>query len=781
MSGCSGLTSCGMCLWDATVVVEDHERDLECHWCITTSTCVPSQTAGSCQNLLFSNETHSVCPELQCHLAPVAFNVYACLSPALVLFWFNVALLVYCILLLLWIRAVGQKPWAVPGLRSTAKRRWEGISLAPSAPSNDLEEAFDHLDDDIDAEYTEVLSTPGSSSKKECRHCKKGSECGWCTMTRVAFLPLLLTCTTGVTNIVTTLLFSLKPSFYIPYMSATLLLVVITHVAFFGKFLYPLLKGNASWDPAYIRMAFMLRGRRIDSVFSRHKEGDMSEDEHNDTLKERKGIVPYLSQFPSFFGGLYDMVYGPDANQAEDGTPADPPAPPVETPPIAPIGTSSSSVPSCMTVEVPEVALAAPSAGTPQPQNLELSTSSVTLQVPVQTGTNPLGSSRNTPSPMGTPLGGEHGAAPSRRNSAYALETRDSRHLIMAENMADMVEAESDGVPLLLESQDDSLARKLQSLDPALRQCLLDLLSAEEEVENERVVWCCVPAFKHLLLHDMMFLHTCATIVLSSILFFSIASDSDLRVYKIIGPTNLHVVGVLAVVIPCLIVAMFVASCQRAYFMTTHNVMTLCKGLWGITAAVQSNQDIGCGLVSRYQEFGVHFSAFSWRQPIGQKRRMPALPLSEFACINNPSDMKTLIQKVRRFCPPFSSSIWKGSTQELAQEWRLHMALVYSALLLCCTTFHYTEAVPVNILVLAFVCCASFCVAVFSKGLRHHFTRNTPLDTSRSKSKWHKPRWVVMEVDAEEPFSQLPATEEVLDSLARTARKEHHRLRRGQE
>ena len=743
-----------MCLWDATVVVADGYNDLECHWCLSSNECVPSDDIGNCPppGLGLSNESHSICPELQCHLAPIAFNVYACLPSYVTLFWFNVALLIWCIILFLWVRAIGQKPWSVQGLCGTARMRWEGNEITPQANTQDLEEAFDHVDEGFDAEYTEVLSTATglSQAKNECRHCKKGRECDWCNMTRIAFLPLLMTATTAISNMFATLLFSLRINFFIPYMCTTLLLGVLSHVVFYVKFLRPLNKGNSVWDPLYIRLAFMLRGRRIESVFARHREGDSSEDENAQTLRMRKGSIPYLAQMPSFFGGLYDRVSAavatsPTQQDAEAREALGEDVPDAAT--TASDGHSTASpheanaASSSAAAQADDQVLCTPPA--PQPQ---ASSSSAALRPPIPLR-NPLNAAVTAGISTKPPLASAGSMAMlSRRSNSMGfgsnVQLRDSRQAIVEENMQDMTAITSAEVPLLVESENDPLVATMQNMDAVLKARLLQALSSEEDVENEKVVWASTPLKKHLIMHDITFLHLCATIVVSSALFFSIASDPQLKVYKIIGAANLHVVGVLAVIIPAVLVALFVRSCDRMYIVTTHNVVTLSKGFVGVNIAVHANQDIRCGLVSRYKEFGMNFAAFSWRQPSGaEKRRMPALPFSEFSCINNGADMKNLLDKVRRFCPPLSGGVWKGSTEEMAQEWRLLMALAYGTFLMCCTTFHYTNVVPVHILILTFVCCASFCVAIFSKGLRSHFTLNTPFDTSRRSSKWHKPTW----------------------------------------
>eukprot|EP00754_Rhynchopus_humris_P034437 Rhum_TRINITY_DN15766_c0_g1::Rhum_TRINITY_DN15766_c0_g1_i1::g.162069::m.162069 len=810
MSGCNELTACGMCLWDATIVQAEHEVDLECHWCQTTQRCESGIEALTCPQLISGNASHTACPELGCHLAPVSFNVYACRPEVLAAFWVHVSIFAVCMVAVLWVRALSQKPWTVPGLQATARRSWARAAVTPSVhgqDSSDLGEALDVEERELQGTYTEVFAGSGAwgegarGSTKSCPHCADAEgECGWCRLSRIAFLPVLICTTTVTSNMLVILLFSLRSSFFRLYLLLTAVMTGLCLLWFHYTYVRAATATNRpAWDPYYLRLSLLLRGRAIRAVFARHSgDGGPDDDEAGagGAASDRKGSIAYLTQMPSFFGDMYSglssMVYGSgfgtpkrgagggDAGKNAAGHHAhgagaggsaarDHDRPGVweegeALPPDVTVTARVSLANEDSAATSPSTA-PGPSSSVPAAQQASSSSSTSSSSSSAAASSSSNAFARRTEAAGMRPHPLRPGNDRMRQSSLGGNLIQDSRHLVYAEQADRMLRRSGDcGVPLLVEKDDDPLLGVVDGVSPVFQQALLSGLNNEVGVEDERVVWCEVPSVRKLLIHDMIFLHICATVMFSSGLFFSLATGPDLKVYKIIGPARLHIVGVLVVIVPLVLLAFHVASCRRVYVMTTHNVVTLYHSCFGVTRCAQPNFDINCGLVSVYEEFGIVLTAFSWRQPGGSRRKMPALPFSQFQCV---ADVGLLLSKVEAFCPPFSAAVWRNQTEERAMEWRLHMALTYGALLMCCTTFHYTHAVPMKVLALGFLTCFSLTVAVFAKGLRHHFTFNKAVDTASQKkdSIWHQERWQAKRV--EEENEGLPSTEAVLDSLAK--------------
>ncbi|KAJ9468500.1 hypothetical protein DIPPA_27524 [Diplonema papillatum] len=792
---CEVLTACGECLWDASRV-ESHVVGLECLWCLDTSTCVPNGTEVGCEDIVMTDSSRFDCPELQCHLAPISFNVYICDPMVMAGFWLNIIILVFCIAYCFWAKTIGERPWALQGLMNLAKHHWASTVEDPAdidtQERTSFENTVDRFDQTVDSLATDRVF---AINLDRCSDCTDKQECGWCTVVRVAFLPVLLSATTCVSTIIATLLFSLKTTFFIPYTLITSAIAVLSFVAF-ASYVRRVGQSGLSWDPYYLRLAWILRGRHISAVFKEQGAGADVEEE----VFEGKGAIRSLPQFPSFFGDLYDKVSsprgGPKGAKVERGVS---PMPPAGADADADDGKNRSNSDAAAAGADDPGRSADHSAGAKDSDGRNNNDSS---GANTTTGSNSRGASNNHTSQANISSGTRSQSAeirksPSRpratssdsidpvdledsfaspfprlpRSASEQAETeigslwnRD-RENIVAQVVQTMVQI-NDLIPILAESLDDPLIERVRGLDDKFRNKLQAILTDNtlgEEHEEELIVWCHKPPVLHVLLQEMTFLHSTATAVVVAILFFLSASDEDLSFQNIVGAGNLYAIGAIILTSSLVIIALFFVSSDKVYVLTTHNVITMCNGLSDVHVIVEPNIDVTCGMVCTYTEFGVTQAAFSWRQPRGANRRMAAPISSEFTCLTETA-VEQLVNKVKKFCPPLNGKVWDGWKAELLSEWRLHMALTYGALLLSVTTFHY-QTVPADILLLWTLCCASFCIAVFARGMRHHLSTYEFFDAKQKRSKWQKPRWRTKRVE-QRRASHRPGTEALLDSLA---------------
>eukprot|EP01059_Diplonema_ambulator_P019187 TRINITY_DN3202_c0_g2_i1.p1 TRINITY_DN3202_c0_g2~~TRINITY_DN3202_c0_g2_i1.p1 ORF type:complete len:700 (+),score=193.07 TRINITY_DN3202_c0_g2_i1:31-2130(+) len=682
MGGCDQLATCGMCLWDASVVEAGHILDYACQWCLEKGKCVSNATAEAegCTTVLDTvvhNSHRGQCPDLQCHLAPISFNVYVCEGVVIGAFWMNVAILMCCIGFIFWVKTIGQHPWKFQGLTNVARSRWQGMHT----DVDDLE--LGAMQSSTGSrESVEQRSTTTNRQEKSCYACTANQECDWCSTARIAFLPVLISTVTCIANILATILFSLRRNFFEPYTLTTSSIAVFTMLAF----VYHISRLNGpTWDPYYLRLTVLLKGRSVAQVFPIYHQGHIPQ-EPPEPATPRRGAIEYLNQFPSFFGELYNRVAGVTEPQPQPTGQPDEGA--YEKAREKPKSTSSQRV------ETPR---------TPLP-------------------------------PECSPIEAEEEETPLIRVSEPVLMLVDNRH--------------------------DPLVSIVKSLEPRLMNKLKSVLEENEDDEEEAVVWCYRPSIVDLVMHDVLFFHIMGTVMAGSTLFFLIASDPDLPLTKIVGRTNLYVIGCVVLASACTLVSLFIISCSRVYVLTTHHILTLYYGLWNVTATVQHKSDVKCAMVFTYYECGKKQIVFSWRQPAGPDRRMKAPACAQFPCIKKPED---LIKKLLRFCPPVDDRVWRDTKGILLNEWRVYMAFFYGLLLLSITSFHY-KTVPTNILILGTVCCGSACVGVFMRGMRYHNASYRPVVSKAKKSKHRKPLWVPREVEQAREITHT--TEEVLESIA---------------
>eukprot|EP01060_Flectonema_neradi_P033347 TRINITY_DN5583_c0_g1_i2.p1 TRINITY_DN5583_c0_g1~~TRINITY_DN5583_c0_g1_i2.p1 ORF type:complete len:753 (+),score=81.38 TRINITY_DN5583_c0_g1_i2:75-2333(+) len=719
---CSELGSCGTCLWDASNIHTSNSSEGEsCIWCADTSLCLPH--GSECLNTLNTSSVRWNCPDLQCLLARVSFNVYVC--EVELVFWVSVMLVLLNILYLMWVSAVAQKPWRVPGLGNTARMTWLNLRA-------DIEE-------DLVSNENDEVQIPPEAAELKCPRCSEYKECPGCFLTRLTFLPSLISLTTSASNIISALFFSLRSHFYIPYYIVTNLvgIILFVFVAMYVRATEPSLGGQ--WDPYLLRLAWLLRGRPYPVVFPHHLNLNSTAKHEEPATQKRKGTIVTLPQFPSLFSNLYDRVKSPATR---------------ESPVNENEKTNEKESPEDQdddTTSVKTVEQKADDAEEAQPSQTE------------QAG-------------EGEERGGEEARGEDELELVQVGEGEESeseeselvwdldQNFIVAEEVQDMIHIDT-AVPLLAVSDSDPVVDIVKNLPPIFQASIISFIkenvrSGENEAE-ERVVWAESPQVSEVIQHELMFLHMMITITTSSALFFLMAHDGELPVTIMVGGVGLTISGCVLLIGGLVTIATHLASCKRVYVMTTHNLITVYSGIWSPTIASTPNADVSCAYTCTYSEFGSQRTVLSWKQQAGTGRRMDAPPFHQFPCIKR---VNSLVNKIKRFCPPLTSRNVVGS-DELLGEWRILMSMVYILLLLSITTTHY-NTVPANILALFVTCSASACCAGFMKGIRHHLTDFESITnySKKVKSKWHRPRWRAKEI-RHNPQRTRPVTEDVLDSL----------------
>ena len=695
---CGQLESCGTCLWDASGIrtnSSSHMSEESCIWCEDSSACMPH--GSECNNILNASSVRWECPDLQCLLARVSFNVYVC--EVELVFWVSVILVLFNILYLLWVRAVVQKPWKIPGQGNTARMRWLNLSA-------DIEE--DLVSNDDDGPHTMSYNSTFTAELK-CPRCTEFRECRGCFLTRLTFLPSLICLTTSASNIISALFFSLRSHFYVPYYIVTNLIGIILFicVGFYTRTIEPALGGK--WDPYLLRFAWLLRGRPYAAVFPNHFDPNSTFKKVDEPgPQKRKGTIGSLPQFPSLF---YDRVKSPNGVKQES------PTGDVKTEAEAEQQQEDKiSEESKTELEQLEATTSTQPSQPPQTvqhereEDLEL----------VQVGNEDLDS----------------------ESESLGVVWDLDQNFIVAEEVQDMVQIDT-AVPLLAANEVDPVVDVVKNLSPLFQVSIIsfikaNVLSGENECE-ERVVWAESPKVFDVICHEQMFLHMMITITSSSALFFLMAHDEELPVTIMVGSIGLIITGCILLIGGLTTIASHLSSCKRVYVMTTHNLITVYSGIWSPTLASTPNADVSCAYTCTYKEFGSQRIVLSWKQQAGVHRRMDAPPFHEFPCIEK---LDSLVNKIKRFCPPLSVRNVIGA-DELLGEWRILMSMVYIVLLLSITTTHY-NTVPTNILALFVICSASACCAGFMKGIRHHLTDFESITnfSKKTKSKWHRPRWI---------------------------------------
>ena len=670
---CALFSSCAECVFDATVGIMTEY--LNCTWCPTTSTCVPTMdtfnTSLMCPQAQYQGNGGQ-CPEMKCVAAEDWTNVYFCRPATRAYLALSFLLLIIsAFYYFFWLRTILQKPWVYPGIHQavdehvnngkgaaflaelrTDERATDNVMV--SSPSLNRKRANSSNSMARDATFDDAASfataTEADDNRKiECQICKIRTKtggdvvCFWCDVTRLAWLPLVVSVTVAGFVIFCIFLAGLKPWFADLYYAVVLFLGYGSYAAILYVVMVhrvPVVGDREERLSTFTQLGIVLRGRQLLKVFPQLEA--WTADELN--VLEAESEVPAEHQKVQ----VEEFEMAPPAVRIE-----------VTDPDLRTAVAEAIEKQDTKTSVVPDDDAEAPP---------------VQISALTQSFANP----------------------GSNLRVGFAAET---------------VPAEASYVA-------DKEAQDTKPIPPLLRA---------ELKSNEELLWCFEPARRAILIDNMWVLWVFISITFVGVWFFTSAMvDTSYQLRRIASPTAFTVLGVIFFVGGSFTFWHLYISATKYYALTTERLIIVSQAGPRVIVDDTDIDSVKCASIQTYVHYrgfsrAAVVQSFSWTAP-EEGRRLPPIRSTIFVGLTPVAMIDLISQFNNCLMTEINSNAIKDDFAHNRYAWRIHTIFNVLVLVSLPIFLMHSYVEPLSVAFLGFLAVAQIPLCFIFRAIRVHTT-----------------------------------------------------------